>query len=178
MKLPRKTKKALRRWQANYILNSKELARVSKIFPYPDWKSHAVNRKAEWTLSVCGLRYSLLQRVNMYKSTQQFAMAFYNEFTKTELGKEFQYLTNNAVWSKPTSPDIILNSNNNAEYVHSPALKSNKYQCEECQGIFEYGVSHDTALAEMKENFGDIPEHHRAIVCDDCYNEIMQRINN
>lgn len=51
------------------------------------------------------------------------------------------------------------------------------YTCELCGGTFpsEPGWTEEDRLAEMRENFGDIPEEDRASVCDDCYNEIKGR---
>lgn len=41
-----------------------------------------------------------------------------------------------------------------------------------CKETFEEGRSEEEAIAEMKENFGDIPKDERAVICDDCYNAI------
>ena len=50
-----------------------------------------------------------------------------------------------------------------------------KYTCAECGGTFVMGRPDDEAIAEMMSVSGFIPEEHRAIVCDDCYVEIMVR---
>lgn len=49
------------------------------------------------------------------------------------------------------------------------------FVCDECGRTFPKGDDAE-ALAEMKETFGDVPEKDRAVVCDDCYKEILGRI--
>lgn len=46
------------------------------------------------------------------------------------------------------------------------------YACAMCKETFEEGRNEEEAIAEMKENFGDIPEGKRAIICDDCYQAV------
>jgi hypothetical protein len=43
---------------------------------------------------------------------------------------------------------------------------------EECEKG-EKGWSEEKAIQEMKENFGDIPEEERVIVCDDCFKTLI-----
>jgi hypothetical protein len=52
------------------------------------------------------------------------------------------------------------------------------YTCEQCGGTFEKGRPDEEPQAESVRNFGvrgDAPG--MAIVCDDCYQEIMRRMN-
>ena len=49
----------------------------------------------------------------------------------------------------------------------------NEYRCANCGGVFEKTWSDEDAIAEMKDNFGDLPESERAVVCDDCFHAIM-----
>jgi|HubBroStandDraft_6_1064221.scaffolds.fasta_scaffold00134_64 hypothetical protein len=47
------------------------------------------------------------------------------------------------------------------------------YICAMCGGTFEKSRSDEEALAEMKENFGDVPATEPLdIVCDDCFQKI------
>lgn len=53
---------------------------------------------------------------------------------------------------------------------------SDTYTCAECGRTFVKTWTDEEALAEMAEmveNFGDVPPEERATVCDDCYEEIM-----
>lgn len=52
--------------------------------------------------------------------------------------------------------------------------KKETYECEYCHGVFEFEWTEEEALAEMQETFGELPEEDQAIVCDDCYNKIME----
>lgn len=52
-------------------------------------------------------------------------------------------------------------------------LKPNEYRCDHCGGVYEKIWSDEEAMAESKENFGDIPADDLAIICDDCYNKFM-----
>lgn len=54
-----------------------------------------------------------------------------------------------------------------------------KYQCAECQGIFEMAISDDEAKAEFKKLWGfDPPPDSTSIVCDDCYEALLKRLEN
>lgn len=52
-------------------------------------------------------------------------------------------------------------------------------RCEECGGVFEKQISDDEANAEALRIWG-VPnasrQSHMAVVCDDCFNEIMDRV--
>jgi len=51
------------------------------------------------------------------------------------------------------------------------------YTCSSCKGVFHFEWSDEEARAEQEENgWGDIPDEHMAIVCDDCYNKIMREV--
>lgn len=50
------------------------------------------------------------------------------------------------------------------------------YQCEQCRGVFTKARADDEAWQETKEIFGDVNRQDCAIVCDDCFNEIMGRV--
>lgn len=53
----------------------------------------------------------------------------------------------------------------------------NKYICEMCKGEFQSDVSEEDKLAEVKQNFGEIPEPEgRVSVCEDCYREVMKQM--
>lgn len=52
-------------------------------------------------------------------------------------------------------------------------IKSNQYQCENCGGIFEKVRSDEEAQAEAEQEFPG--ETDLAIVCDECYKEIMRQ---
>ena len=51
-------------------------------------------------------------------------------------------------------------------------LLPEQYRCEMCNGVFEFDWSDDEARAEAKKNGFYIPGC--AVVCDDCYNEVMK----
>lgn len=56
-------------------------------------------------------------------------------------------------------------------------MSNNTYTCERCHKTYEkYRVdwSEEHILAEMKKNWGDLPEEDRAVVCDLCYKECME----
>lgn len=56
--------------------------------------------------------------------------------------------------------------------------ESDTYTCAHCGGTFERGWTDEEAQAESVQNFGvrgDAPG--MALVCDDCYQEIMTRMN-
>lgn len=50
---------------------------------------------------------------------------------------------------------------------------STEYTCEICKGTFIEGWSEEEAQAEMLQNFGPIPDHDRAVICDECYKELF-----
>lgn len=47
-----------------------------------------------------------------------------------------------------------------------------EYRCAACGGVFEKGWTEDEARGELADTFA-IPVEDCEIVCDDCYNEIM-----
>ena len=48
------------------------------------------------------------------------------------------------------------------------------FTCELCEESFpKTGWSDEEAVVEMKEEFGDIPEKDRSVLCDDCYEKVM-----
>ena len=49
---------------------------------------------------------------------------------------------------------------------------NNEYKCENCNGVFKKGWTDEEAEKESLETFG-ITKDQGAVVCDDCYNEIM-----
>jgi hypothetical protein len=51
------------------------------------------------------------------------------------------------------------------------------FQCDNCKGIFERepGWSDEKAMAEHDEVFG-VSEEPQAVVCDDCYEQIMNSL--
>lgn len=52
-----------------------------------------------------------------------------------------------------------------------------QYVCAECHRVFPKGRSDDDALDDSRRKWGEIPEHERATVCDDCYRVLMARFN-
>lgn len=52
-------------------------------------------------------------------------------------------------------------------------MSDDEYRCDACGETFTKGRSEEQQLADMKTNFGDLPEEDRAVVCDDCFREIM-----
>jgi DNA-directed RNA polymerase subunit RPC12/RpoP len=54
-------------------------------------------------------------------------------------------------------------------------MKGKGYVCAMCGGRFETTWSDEEALAEMRENFSDIPVSETEIVCDDCYLKVMSK---
>jgi hypothetical protein len=51
------------------------------------------------------------------------------------------------------------------------------YTCDDCGGTFEEGWSDEEAHAEAVQNFGTLADGPAmAVVCDDCYRDIMERI--
>lgn len=52
------------------------------------------------------------------------------------------------------------------------------YVCAECEGTFETDWDDDEARGEHRDNFGVAPEALAAeVVCDDCYQRLMRRLN-
>lgn len=67
-----------------------------------------------------------------------------------------------------------------------PALKSaritlllpNQYQCEECLGVFDKGITDEEAMAKLIEEFGARPDPRIVAVCNKCYDKIVARNRN
>ena len=51
------------------------------------------------------------------------------------------------------------------------------FVCAMCGGEFEKDWSDEEAMAELKENFGDVSGDALDVVCDDCYNKIKPSAN-
>lgn len=49
--------------------------------------------------------------------------------------------------------------------------------CEACGDVFESEATEEDALAEMRQNLGDLPEHDRATVCTPCYQKFMAMLH-
>lgn len=49
-----------------------------------------------------------------------------------------------------------------------------EYTCAICGETYEAGWSDEEAEAEMEENFGEVDEENRAVVCDGCYKEFIE----
>lgn len=64
---------------------------------------------------------------------------------------------------------------------------SDQFKCVQCNGTFEKAWTDEEAMAEAEENFGEIPDDQREVVCDDCFekmtailpiDEFMRRFTN
>ena len=53
-----------------------------------------------------------------------------------------------------------------------------KYKCEECGKTFKQGWSDEEAKQEAKDTFGIKDCYDMAVVCDDCYKQIMKARHN
>ena len=49
---------------------------------------------------------------------------------------------------------------------------TDKYQCAECDGVFDKGWSDEEAAAERDEVFPDLEPEDSAVVCEDCYRKM------
>lgn len=52
-----------------------------------------------------------------------------------------------------------------------------KFQCDMCGGIFDEDADPNVPLAELRENFGDVPVSECAQVCDACYEQVKPANN-
>lgn len=52
------------------------------------------------------------------------------------------------------------------------------YKCGHCKEVFEKAWSDEEALAEMKQEWGNLAEDNRAVVCDDCFNKFYRMERN
>lgn len=56
------------------------------------------------------------------------------------------------------------------------SVTDNSYTCAECHGTFNKGRSDEEARAEASANgFDNIPAAEMVVVCDECYNAIVER---
>jgi len=46
------------------------------------------------------------------------------------------------------------------------------FTCEMCNKTYEKGWSEEESTKEMRESWGDLPQEHRSVVCDDCFQKI------
>lgn len=59
--------------------------------------------------------------------------------------------------------------------MDTPLKPGDDYTCAECGGVFAATRPHEEAVAEAEELFGDILKYApTVIVCDDCWNELME----
>jgi hypothetical protein len=54
-------------------------------------------------------------------------------------------------------------------------MKKGKFKCKSCGGVFKKDWTDEEALAELKENFGDISTKDCDLICDDCYKIALER---
>jgi len=58
-------------------------------------------------------------------------------------------------------------------------MKSDKFKCKHCGGVFEKVWTEERALAEYWKIFGKLPDElikDKAELCDDCYKKLMIKI--
>ena len=55
--------------------------------------------------------------------------------------------------------------------------KQNTYQCELCKGVFEKGRTDEEALEESRDIWGEISQKDRVLICEDCHNKIVKKMN-
>jgi len=59
-------------------------------------------------------------------------------------------------------------------------LKSDKFKCSECGGVFEEEWTEERALAEYRKMFKKLPDElkeDKAALCDNCYKKLMIKIS-
>lgn len=54
-----------------------------------------------------------------------------------------------------------------------PPLKPNEYRCASCVGVFEKAWSDEEAKTELATNFPGFEPDDCDLVCDDCYQKLM-----
>jgi hypothetical protein len=54
-------------------------------------------------------------------------------------------------------------------------MEKEKFKCAACGGVFEKIWTDEEALAELKENFGDISTKECNLICDGCYKKALKR---
>lgn len=57
-------------------------------------------------------------------------------------------------------------------------MKNGEFKCACCGGEFEKGWSDEEALAEAKTQFTQVELSDKAVVCDDCYKNLMRTVTN
>jgi len=56
--------------------------------------------------------------------------------------------------------------------------KGNEFNCGQCGDTFIKTVSDEQAQAERRMNgWGDVPDDDLVLICDDCYNIVMEQMN-
>ena len=97
-------------------------------------------------------------------------------------GKKSKAMTNS---NQPSSkgqttikvtPDMITSDMSvKVDVSKSEPLNPNEYRCENCLEVYEKDWSDDEAQAEYEANFPNAAKQGvpRAIVCDDCYKEMI-----
>lgn len=53
-------------------------------------------------------------------------------------------------------------------------MKENEFKCQVCNGTFTNTLSEKEVMEEFKENFPDFIGNKKAIVCDGCYQKVME----
>ena len=53
----------------------------------------------------------------------------------------------------------------------------NWYHCAQCEEVYMKEWTDEEVKEEYKENFPELPDVERAIICDDCYQENMKPEN-
>lgn len=56
-------------------------------------------------------------------------------------------------------------------------MNNKTFICAHCKEEFEFDWSEEEAIEEKNKNFGDIDIKNCSIVCDDCYEKIMEYKN-
>ena len=58
-------------------------------------------------------------------------------------------------------------------------IKPGQYRCDGCQGVFKKGWSDEEAKQEFYNDFpGDPIDETTALICDDCYEAMLQDMRN
>ena len=61
--------------------------------------------------------------------------------------------------------------------VEVDAVVRHDYECAECHGIYEKAWSDEEAIQEKEALFPNVNIEDCEIVCDDCFNNIIKKIN-
>ena len=54
-------------------------------------------------------------------------------------------------------------------------MNDSQFKCARCGGIFDKEVTDEEALDESRTIFGSVPIKNLAVVCDDCFNKVIER---